>query len=228
MSGSHALDVWVPGGDCPLRRDRPVTCAAFVALREWLGVSQKRFCGFFELGPATWSAIRRAAGEPDFPGRPPLVGAPYALVARWVAHRDQVWLPPLLRPEPALLRAALRRVLGRDAPGQGTLALALGRDAGAAGAWLRDTGTGAGPHAIVAVAAALLFCGPESLLAGRWRAWWAMARREAALRGIASLARTGSWQVGGRLVVPPGRWGARRRADDPRGACGARQERRRA
>lgn len=210
MSGGNDTGLWPAGGPCPLRRDRPVTCATLVAMREWLDISQKRFCGFFELGPATWAAIRRAAAEGGwgFPGGPPLVAAPYALIARWVVPHEQVYLPPLFRAEPADLYASLRRVLGTDAPGRREFALALGRDADAARAWLRD-GKPGGAEAIVCLAATLLLQPPATLLAGRWRSWWRMAMREAALRGIPSLADAGSWQVSGRLVVPSGRWGTR-------------------
>lgn len=204
----HGTDMaWPAGGECPIRRDQAVTCASFVALREWLDVSQRRFCGVLELGAATWAAIRRAAADDErtFGGGPPLVAAPYALVARWVTVAGHVWLPPLARVEPADVHAALRSALGQNAPDGRTLALALGRDSGAARGWLRN-GRPGGADGVVCLAATMLMRGERTLLPGRWQTWWAMALREARLRGITSLSQTGSWKIADRLVVPAGRW----------------------
>jgi hypothetical protein len=210
---------WPAGGECPIRQDRPVTCAAFVAMREWLGVSHKRFCGVLEIGPATWAAIRRsgASGERAFKGGPPLVAAPYALIARWITMGGDVWVPPLARVDPADVHAALRTVLGAQAPSGRMFALALGRDAGAAHAWLRRDQPG-GTNGAVCLAATMLLRGQQTLLPGRWKSWWAMALREARLRGISSLAHAESWRVADRVVVPAGRWSIRLQELSQRGS----------
>jgi hypothetical protein len=204
MSGRPQGGLWRPGGPSPIRRDRPITCAVVAAVREWLGVSQKRYCGTLELGPHAWALVCRAAVGQDFPGGSPLIAAPYALALRWMAAR-QVWLPAFHRPDPAELWSELQCIPGLQVPSRRLVALALGRDAGAAGAWFRPQNPG-GADSIIGLACALLLCGPHTQLAGRWRAWLRMAQREAQLRGIPSLEEAGSWRTDGVLVLPPGRW----------------------
>ncbi len=203
---------WQAGGVCPVRNNCPGTCATFVAIREWVDVTQTRYCGVFEIGPVTWAAIRRAAvrGGHDFDGGPPLIAAPYALIARWIVAGGNTWLHPLARSEPGDVYRSLRRVLGVNAPNPRAFALALGRDASAARAWIRHEDPG-GSDGIVCLAATLLHRGSDALLAGRWASWWAMAQREARLRGIPSLIDAGSWRVTDRVVVPAGHWRVRQR-----------------
>lgn len=191
---------------CPIRIDAPVTCAAFVALKDWLGMPSRQFRDLFQLTPILWGEILNAAdnGGTDFPNGPPLIGAAHALVARWVAAHPVLALDPLRRPHPAKLYAALTHALPQP-PSLRLLGLLLGRDGSAGCAWCGG-GRQRDADPVVHLASALILSGGERGLARRWRAWEGAARREAALRGIASLERAGTWQPSdGRILIPRGR-----------------------